>query len=307
MGGGASKGSRSLRSHRVPSQLGAPHASQPNSIGPQHTPLPPALHSTGTVTQPPQGRRHKQAPVDSTVPPPQHSLDVQSDVPHTAPVLRPQTASGHDLKYLAAETQDERLGAYCRYIFGRADGDEDGLLDGDEFAALVQSDTLGLEIYDDDIDRMMAEYDNTHGGRALGFADFSRVMLDLMRLHSQRLRAEGCTGWEWFPMYFDDEPDSLPLYYHTERRLMTYDRPQGIEYRSRLHDDEQEFQTMVRGTTGDLYTTLVDEVGVRRWVAQVIRFFLILIFFFPFGSCFLLLFLTIIIKQRTHSFCFGGG
>lgn len=49
----------------------------------------------------------------------------------------------YHLRYLSREEFASRHVAYCEYIFGKADMDEDGLLNLEEFTALVQSRTLG--------------------------------------------------------------------------------------------------------------------------------------------------------------------
>jgi hypothetical protein len=178
---------------------------------------------------------------------------------------RPRTASGATLKFLDRDSYAERLTAYCGYIFSKADLDGDNALSIDEFAALVQSRTLDLDISDTDCGLMMKDYDQTNGGVAIGFSDFVYVMTDLMRRHSQRLKIDGHAAWEWFVLYFDDDPDSLPLYFNTERLAMTYDKPAGIDFREQ-DQDEQVFEIMVHNGTGAVYTTLVDETGQRMCV-----------------------------------------
>lgn len=44
-------------------------------------------------------------------------------------------------------------------------------------------------------------------------------MNDLMRLHSMKLNEEGHEAWEWFVLYFDDDPNSLPLYLNTQHQV----------------------------------------------------------------------------------------
>eukprot|EP00037_Helgoeca_nana_P037025 m.14200 g.14200 ORF g.14200 m.14200 type:complete len:1137 (+) comp8308_c0_seq1:328-3738(+) len=178
---------------------------------------------------------------------------------------RPRTASGATLKFLDRDSYAERLTAYCGYIFSKADLDGDNALSIDEFAALVQSRTLDLDISDTDCGLMMKDYDQTNGGVAIGFSDFVYVMTDLMRRHSQRLKIDGHAAWEWFVLYFDDDPDSLPLYFNTERLAMTYDKPAGIDFREQ-DQDEQVFEIMVHNGTGAVYTTLVDETGQRMYL-----------------------------------------
>jgi Ca2+-binding EF-hand superfamily protein len=128
-----------------------------------------------------------------------------------------------------------------------------------EFTALVQSRTLGLEISDNDAKAMFLDYDQ-HGNRAIDFGDFAYVMNDLMRLHSMKLQEEGHEAWDWFVLYFDDDPNSLPLYLNTQHQVMTYDKPAGIEFRIE-HSAEQQFENMVHTASGETYTTIVDETG----------------------------------------------
>eukprot|EP00041_Stephanoeca_diplocostata_P034802 m.1204873 g.1204873 ORF g.1204873 m.1204873 type:complete len:1126 (+) comp24582_c0_seq2:344-3721(+) len=178
---------------------------------------------------------------------------------------RPRTAAGHNIKYLSRDQFAERLTAYCEYIFQKADMDEDSLLDFAEFTALVQSRTLGLNISEEGAWEMMMEYDKSHDGMALGFRDFVYVLQDLMKLHSVKLKAKGSEAWEWFVMYFDDDPNSLPLYFNTERRVMTYDKPAGMDYLT-AEGDEQKFELLTHRGNGTVYTTTVDSHGQRFYL-----------------------------------------
>jgi hypothetical protein len=68
---------------------------------------------------------------------------------------------------------------------------------------------------------------------------------------------------DWFVMYFDDDPDSLPLYYNTVKRSMTYDKPAVVKYKVAA-DESQQFQ-MLSNLDGDVtYTSFVDPEG-QRW------------------------------------------
>jgi hypothetical protein len=58
-------------------------------------------------------------------------------------------------------------------------------------------------------------------GQLVEFTDFVDVMVELMTRHAQIQQQQGEQTGEWFVMYFDDEPNSLPLYYNTLKRSMT--------------------------------------------------------------------------------------
>lgn len=59
-------------------------------------------------------------------------------------------------------------------------------------------------------------------------------------------------------MYFDDEPDSLPLYYNSQKRQMTYEKPACVTYKI-SEGDEQDFEILQHTPTETTYTTMVLE------------------------------------------------
>eukprot|EP00039_Didymoeca_costata_P005265 m.80093 g.80093 ORF g.80093 m.80093 type:complete len:1053 (+) comp12740_c0_seq2:592-3750(+) len=178
---------------------------------------------------------------------------------------RPTSAAGNKLDFLPKEKFAERLETYCGYIFSKADVDGDGRLNQDEFTSIVQSKTLGLSITAQETREMMIKYDTRNGGDAIETPDFVYVMVDLMQKHAKMLKAKNDKAWEWFVMYFDDDPNSLPLYYSTDKRKMTYDKPVGISYRVEF-DDQQEFQTLIHVSEDTTLSSFVDKNGIRFYL-----------------------------------------
>ena len=177
---------------------------------------------------------------------------------------RPRTATGQELKYLPKDEYALNLTSYCNFIFSKANASQTGKLSIYEFLALVQSPTLGLDLTDEQAHKMMSTYESEAGSAEVAEKDFVFVMTDLARLHSARLKDEGEAAWEWFVMFTDDDIDALPLYYNTERRVMTYEKPAGMKYVLPEEDAQQEFEMMTNTTTGEQLTTYIDAfTGVR--------------------------------------------
>ena len=180
---------------------------------------------------------------------------------------RPRTATGQELKYLPKDEYAENLTSYCNFIFSKANASQTGKLSIYEFLALVQSPTLGLDLTDEHAHQMLSRYESEAGSAEVAEKDFVFVMTDLARLHSARLKDEGEEAWEWFVMFTDDDIDALPLYYNTERRVMTYEKPAGMKYVLPEEDAQQEFEMMTNITTSEALTTYVDAfTGIRMYL-----------------------------------------
>ena len=61
----------------------------------------------------------------------------------------------------------------------------------------------------------------SEGIEYIKFDKFVGLMINLMKRHSQMLKGKKDVAMQWFVMYVDDDPNSLPLYYNTEEHKMT--------------------------------------------------------------------------------------
>jgi len=140
-----------------------------------------------------------------------------TQTPTTAIVADPATPASPDEAHAL-------LARYANHIFERADLDQDQFLNQNEFCNLVFSRTLDLRITEEDAFAMLAAYGNEQGH--VSQADFYEVMLHLIQLYSQARAQEQEEGWQWFGMYFDDDPNALPAYFNTKTAELTYERPE---------------------------------------------------------------------------------
>ena len=118
---------------------------------------------------------------------------------------------------------------YAQFIFNKADVNGDQLLFLDEFSSLVHSRTLNLGMSDGDAHTMFSRL--CDGNNAITLREFEQALEELLGRYSQCRMAEGESAWQWFGMYFDDDPDSLPVFYNTVHNVMTYERPSVYEVR----------------------------------------------------------------------------
>jgi len=180
---------------------------------------------------------------------------------------RPTTATGHQIKNLDDDEKNAKLAQYSEYIWTKARGgrEEDDVMLIDDFMLLVHSQTLGLSDFDKS--ELFGTFDIDHNGE-LTVEEFEPVMVDLMNRNARAKKETnpGDQAWEWFILYFDDDPESLPLYYNTTKRSITYEKPAGIEYKVK-HEDTQEFQTLVNtNDEAESYISYVDETNVRWYM-----------------------------------------
>eukprot|EP00051_Salpingoeca_urceolata_P025200 m.448895 g.448895 ORF g.448895 m.448895 type:complete len:943 (+) comp20315_c14_seq55:137-2965(+) len=168
-----------------------------------------------------------------------------------------------NVKVVDSARASELLWEYCTYIFHKADLDGDGKLDAMEFANVVQSQTLNLNVTDAEAEELMS--DATDGkGDFVEFEQFVPVMKSLMGRRALRQRQANVKGWRWYVMYVDDDPDSLPVYYDTQQEAVTYDRPPGVEQRQQ--SETQAFEQMQRISDGMLITSYVADDGGRMYL-----------------------------------------
>eukprot|EP00730_Choanoeca_flexa_P010422 TRINITY_DN1791_c0_g1_i1.p1 TRINITY_DN1791_c0_g1~~TRINITY_DN1791_c0_g1_i1.p1 ORF type:complete len:997 (+),score=255.90 TRINITY_DN1791_c0_g1_i1:64-3054(+) len=151
------------------------------------------------------------------------------------------------------------LKRYANHIFDKADMDKDRYLDQTEFLNLVFSRTLDLRIAEEEAAAMLGAYGNANA--MVDKASFYEPMLHLISLYSQARAQEQESGWQWFGMYFDDDPNSLPAYYNTQTGQLTYEKP--AEYTSKQSVETQSFEDLELDD-GTVLTTYVEDGSDQR-------------------------------------------
>jgi hypothetical protein len=163
------------------------------------------------------------------------------------------------------ERDDARtlLARYSNHIFERADLDQDSFLNQSEFCNLAFSRTLDLRISEEDALAMLAAYGNEQGH--VSQADFYEVMLHLIQLYSQARAQELESGWQWFGMYFDDDPNALPAYYNTATAELTYEKPDDYVNTRVVETQSFEDLELSDGTVSFFGLVRIPDVGLISW------------------------------------------
>ena len=166
-----------------------------------------------------------------------------------------------DLTFVDPETQGNLMKEYCDYIFSKTDMDNDGVLMFEEFANLVFSATLHLQLTDEMAYGIFQKAMEPEM-QIITKEGFIGVMRYVILRHAQVRKEEEIEGWMWFGMYFDDEPESLPVYINATDLRLTYDRPSKVAMRA---VDVESFEQVVLNN-GTVYTTRIDESGERVYL-----------------------------------------
>lgn len=92
-------------------------------------------------------------------------------------------------------------------------------------------------------------------------------MESIIKHYASARRREGARDWMWFGMYFDDEPESLPVYINGTDMKLTYDKPSCFV--SRVQDTESFEQILL--ADGSVHTTRFDDTGQRLYLVSGLR------------------------------------